>query len=157
MVRLRPGFQCDLDTYVELLDLIESYLNGPRTLSNERLAYLIVSRTPAKLPTPPSTPRNSEVLPVWPPERPTDDNPVDYELFICAAHFIGDGMALHQFANDFFGLLGSTNSQEAMEQLVADEWQQRWGRLLPADVRLPRWHYYCSSEVVNRPRPFRRM
>jgi hypothetical protein len=29
----------------------------------------------------------------------------EHELFICAAHFIGDGMALHQFANDFFGLL----------------------------------------------------
>jgi hypothetical protein len=115
-------------------DLIESYLNGPRTLSNERLSYLIVSRTPAKLPTPPSTPRNAEVLPVWSSERLTDDNPVDYELFICAAHSIGDGMALHQFANDFFGLLGSARSQEAMEQLVADEWKQRWGRLIPADT-----------------------
>jgi hypothetical protein len=75
-------------------------------------------------------------LPVWPLER-LDDKPVDYELFICAAHSIGDGMALHQFANDFFGLLGSANSEEAMEQLVADEWKQRWGRPLPADVRFP--------------------
>jgi hypothetical protein len=157
MVRLKPGFQCDLGSYVELLDLIESYLNGPRTLSNERLSYLIVSRTPAKLPTPPSTPRNAEVLPVWSSERLTDDNPVDYELFICAAHSIGDGMALHQFANDFFGLLGSARSQEAMEQLVADEWKQRWGRLIPADVRLSQWCYYCSAEVVNRPQPFRRV
>lgn len=111
-------------------DLIESYLNGPRTLSNERLSYLVVSRTPAKPPTPPSTPRTSEVTPVW----LDDDNATDYELFICAAHSIGDGMALHQFANDFFGLLGSASSQEAMEQLAADEWKQRWGRRLPPDI-----------------------
>ena len=134
----RPG------SYVELLELIESYLNGPRTLSNERLSYLIVSRTPAKLPTPPSTPRNSEVLPVCPPERLTDDKPIDHELFICAAHSIGDGMALHQFANDFFGLLGSASSQEEMEQLVADEWKQRWGRPLPADVRLSQSWYHAA-------------
>ncbi|KAF8274149.1 hypothetical protein EI94DRAFT_1714831 [Lactarius quietus] len=43
-------------------------------------------------------------------------------------------MALHQFANDFFGLLGSSRAEEAMEQLVADEWKQRWGRPLPADI-----------------------
>ncbi|KAI9460527.1 hypothetical protein BJY52DRAFT_1203761 [Lactarius psammicola] len=63
-----------------------------------------------------------------------DDNATDYELFICAAHSIGDGMALHQFANDFFGLLGNASSQEAMELLVTDEWKQRWGRRLPSDV-----------------------
>ena len=141
MVGLRLVFSA-AGSYVELSDLIESYLNGPRTLSNERLSYLIVSRTPTKLPTPPSTPRNSEVLPV--PERLADDKPIDHELFICAAHSIGDGMALHQFANDFFGLLGSTNSQEAMEQLVADEWKQRWGRPLPADVRLSQCCYYIT-------------
>ena len=133
MVRSGPSFQCG--SHAEFLDLIEAYLNGPRTLSNERLSYLVVSRTPAKLPTPPSTPRTSEVLPVWAPERLTDDKAVDYELFICAAHSIGDGMALHQFANDFFGLVGGPSSQEAMEQLVADEWKHRWGRPLPADVR----------------------
>lgn len=139
------GFSAQSDSYVELLDLIEAYLNGPRTLSNDRLSYLVVSRTPAKLPTPPSTPRTSEISPAWPPERLTDDdNAVDYELLICAAHSIGDGMALHQFANDFFGLLGSPSSQDAMEQLVADEWKQRWGRPLPADVRLPNWRYHTD-------------
>ena len=123
---------------LNLSDLIEWYLNGPRTLSNDKLSYLVVSRTPAKLPTPPSTPRTSEVSPVWTPKHLTgDDNVTDYELLICAAHFIGDGMALHQFANDLFGLLGSASSLKAMEQLVADEWNQRWGRPLPAGVRLP--------------------
>jgi hypothetical protein len=53
----------------------------------------------------------------------------EYELFICAAHFIGDGMALHQFANDFFGLLDGASSQEALDQLVSNEWKQHWGQI----------------------------
>lgn len=137
-------------------DLIESYLNGPRTLSNERLSYLVVSQTPAKLLTPPSTPRISEVSPVRPPERLTDDDiATDYELFICAAHSIGDGMALHQFANDFFGLLGCASSQEAMEQLVADEWKQRCGRRLPPDV--PALPTSVEENLGTDPSRFRRV
>ncbi|KAI0275009.1 hypothetical protein BC834DRAFT_965456 [Gloeopeniophorella convolvens] len=116
-------------------DLIESYLNGPRTLSNDRLSYLIVSRTPTSethLPTPPATPQISEDSAELPQQ--VADRVANYELFICAAHSIGDGMALHQFANDFFGLLGNASSQEDMEQLVVDEWNQRWGRPLPPEV-----------------------
>ncbi|KAI0308149.1 hypothetical protein B0F90DRAFT_124131 [Multifurca ochricompacta] len=117
-------------------DLIESYLNGPRTLSNERLFYLVVSRTPVldtQLPTPPTTPRTFNGPPVEILEHLTgSDDSVNYELLICAAHSIGDGMALHQFANDFYSLLGSDNSQKEMEALVADEWNRRWGRPLPS-------------------------
>jgi hypothetical protein len=120
------------------LDLLEWYLNGPRTLSNERLSYLVVSRTPTpddQLPTPPSTPLTSGDPPAGLTDDLTDgDRVVDFEIFICAAHFIGDGMALHQFANDFFGLLGSAMSLEEMEQFVADEWRQRWAHDLPPHV-----------------------
>jgi hypothetical protein len=66
----------------------------------------------------------------------------NHELLICAAHFIGDGMALHQFANDFFGLLGAC-SQEELDQLVVDEWKQRW-ETLSSDVRF-QLHHYCST------------
>jgi hypothetical protein len=119
------------------VDLLEWYLNGPRTLSNERLSYLVVSRTPPpddQLPTPPSTPLNSGDPPAGLTDDLTGDRVVDFEIFICAAHFIGDGMALHQFANDFFGLLGNASSVEEMEQLVADEWRQRWAHALPSHV-----------------------
>lgn len=113
------------------LDLIDSYLNGPRTLSNERLSYLIVSQTPkldGSLPIPSAS--------AAPPDQLTDaDGVLDYELLICAAHFIGDGMALHQFANDFFGLLGGASSQEELDQLVSNEWKQRWGETPISDVR----------------------
>lgn len=41
-------------------------------------------------------------------------------------HFIGDGMALHTFANDFFGLLGSTRSDAELEEMLELEWAERW-------------------------------
>jgi hypothetical protein len=125
--------------------LIDSYLNGPRTLSNERLSYLIVSHTPTldvQLPTPPLTPRISSEVSAELSAHPTcNDRVVNHELLICASHFIGDGMALHQFANDFFGMLGGSFSQEELDQLVADEWKQRWGQTLPSNVGLHRYYY----------------
>lgn len=117
--------------------LIDSYLNGPRTLHNERLSYLIVSHTPTldvQLPTPPMTPRiSTEESSAELSAR--NDRVFNHELLICATHFIGDGMALHQFANDFFGMLGGSFSQEELDQIVVDEWKRRWGQTLPSDVR----------------------
>ena len=49
-----------------------------------------------------------------------------YELLICAMHFIGDGMALHTFANDFFGLLGSSKTDAELEDMLNTEWSERW-------------------------------
>ncbi|THH04131.1 hypothetical protein EW146_g10256, partial [Bondarzewia mesenterica] len=115
-------------------ELIDSYLNGPRTLSNDRLSYLIISRPSsshdASLLTPPQTP----VLAKATLSGAQGEQTYDYEWLMCAAHFIGDGMALHTFANDFFGLLGSTRSQEELERLVVEEWQQRWGKPVPDGI-----------------------
>jgi len=91
----------------ETIELIDSYLNGPRTLSNDRLSYLIVST----------------------PEAPDTPSP-NHEFFICAAHFLGDGMALHQFANDFFTLLGSSKTIDELETLLRDEYKTRLGQAL---------------------------
>jgi len=139
-------------------DLIESYLNGPRTLSNERLSYLIVSQTPTvddQLPTPPSTPPTVPDPSGESIEPLTGGNRVsNYELFICAAHFIGDGMALHQFANDFFSLLGGTRSQEELDQLVVLEWNERWGRSLPSDT--PALPASVEENLGTEPNRFRR-
>ena len=33
----------------------------------------------------------------------------NFDLLICATHFLGDGMALHQFAHEFLSLLGNHN------------------------------------------------
>jgi hypothetical protein len=50
----------------------------------------------------------------------------DFDLLICAMHFIGDGMALHTFANDFLGILGSQRSDSEIEEMLVSEWAERW-------------------------------
>ncbi|KAJ7225260.1 hypothetical protein GGX14DRAFT_386181 [Mycena pura] len=113
-----------------LKELIDSYLNGPRTLSNERLSYLIVSQQP--------TAGESQTT------ETADPVPQNFALLLCATHFIGgfieiytktiltdarlgDGMALHQLANDFFNLLGSERAEESLQTMLAEEWYSRWG------------------------------
>ena len=91
------------------IELIDSYLNGPRTLSNDRLSYLIVSSRMSST--------NSM------------ENAGDYDFLICATHFLGDGMALHQFANDFFGLLGSSSTTSDLAMLLSEEWHTRCAKL----------------------------
>lgn len=123
--------------------LIDSYLNGPRTLSKERLTYLVISHTPtldAQLPTPPSTPSPDESS-----DLADDDRVFNHEYLLCATHFVCDGMALHQFSNDFFNLLGSSRSQEELDQLVVDEWKQRWAQAVPPNVRF-QLRCYCSTD-----------
>lgn len=114
-----------------MADLIETYLNGPRTLSNARLSYLIVSEpTESAFPTPPRTPspsrEDAELTASAPIEQETG---TQYELLICAMHFLGDGMALHQFANDFFGILGSQRSDAELQAMLNNEWRVRWATL----------------------------
>ncbi|EGN93129.1 hypothetical protein SERLA73DRAFT_64480 [Serpula lacrymans var. lacrymans S7.3] len=61
----------------------------------------------------------------------------NYDMMICATHFLGDGMALHQFANDLFGLLGSSKTQGDLEALLNEEWQARWAGSIAEDSVLP--------------------
>ncbi|KAJ7727829.1 hypothetical protein DFH07DRAFT_782362 [Mycena maculata] len=113
-------------------EMIETYLNGPRTLSNERLSYLVVSQQLAK-----DCPQSIE-------EASASDLQ-DFDMLLCATHFlgnfirrqngfwfahetyVGDGMALHQFANDFFTLLASGRAGEDLESMLTEEWFSRWG------------------------------
>ncbi|KAG1904712.1 uncharacterized protein F5891DRAFT_1012458 [Suillus fuscotomentosus] len=101
-------------------ELIDSYLNGARTLSNDRLSYLVVSQGGTSLPSPPLTPRSTS--PFDEPEYPS----YNHDIMICAAHFLGDGMALHQFANDFFGLLGGDKTIVELEAQLKEELSSRW-------------------------------
>ncbi|KAG5650740.1 hypothetical protein H0H81_011184 [Sphagnurus paluster] len=96
-------------------ELIDSYLNGPRTLSNDRISYLVVS---------------------FPQRDALTATTVKCEFLICAAHFLGDGMALHQFANDFFSLLGSSTTSE-LAALLSLEWHARCGKLASERDSLP--------------------
>ncbi|GAA6006593.1 hypothetical protein JCM10207_004987 [Rhodosporidiobolus poonsookiae] len=82
----------DLRTGQDGKALLDAYLNGPRTLSDRRLAYLLVS-------TPEATFSSSD---------PTTEQ--EYDVFFFATHFIGDGMALHTTADEFFSLLTSESA-----------------------------------------------
>lgn len=114
-------------------DLIDSYLNGPRTLSNNRLSYLVISQASpypgTSIPTPPHTPSPTEETgaSVALATEGQIDQTHQYELLICASHFLGDGMAMHTFANDFLGLLGSEKTELELELQLSDEWKGKWG------------------------------
>ncbi|RDB28633.1 hypothetical protein Hypma_015825 [Hypsizygus marmoreus] len=100
-------------------ELVDSYLNGPRTLSKDRISYLIVS---------PHGPSQHEA---------SGDITTECEFLICATHFLGDGMALHQFANDFFGLLGSSSTMNYLAFILSAEWQTRCGKFQDEPIKLP--------------------
>jgi len=82
-------------------------MNGPRLLSNDRLSYVVICSLTSSSAT----------------EAP---DYIDYSLFICAAHFIGDGAALNQSAHDLLCILTSTQSDEELKREL-DE-QRDWVR-----------------------------
>ena len=94
------------------------------------------------MPTPPHTPSPTSVTLELDTTQVSEDSGAEadrlrqYELLICAMHFIGDGMALHQFANDFFTLLGSTQSVSELEATLESEWRAKWADGIN-DVRYP--------------------
>jgi hypothetical protein len=51
--------------------MIDAYLNGPRTLSNERLSYLVISQQPVE-------DLDASALDVQ-----------NFDLLLCATHFLG--------------------------------------------------------------------
>lgn len=104
-------------------DIVDTYLNGPRTLGNAALAKLILV-APALYTPPPSPGRASA------PDG-------SYELMLCATHFIGDGMALHTLMNDFYTLLGSDKTVHDLELLIREQLAQ------PTAVELPKGLEAC--------------
>ncbi|BGP12548.1 hypothetical protein JCM10213v2_000465 [Rhodosporidiobolus nylandii] len=90
--RIKAASLLDMRTGQDGKAYLDAYLNGPRTLSDQRLAALVIS-TPAA---------------TFAPEDPSEEQ--DYDLFLLSTHFLGDGMALHTTANEFFTLLGSSSS-----------------------------------------------
>lgn len=80
------------------------------------------------MPTPPPTPLPDAAAGQLSAMQDTEPQDPEHDLLICAMHFIGDGMALHTSANEFFGLLGSDADDAALRAVLEDEWQARWGR-----------------------------
>ncbi|KAG7099636.1 hypothetical protein E1B28_001462 [Marasmius oreades] len=133
-------------------ELLNSYLNGPRTLSSERSSYLILSQ-PTASPgiTPSTTPtgingHNTHAKHTNGNEANSTRNTLngdehavhkqEYDLLICATHYLGDGMALHQFAHDFFTLLGNHTEGE-LREILQEEWETRCDVELEPHCALP--------------------
>jgi hypothetical protein len=103
--------------------MISTYLNGPRILDNTRLSCLFLG-TPSPF-SPPSSPCK-------------EDNKAQYELMLCATHFLGDGMALHTFMNEFYTLVGGDKTTEDFVVLILEALSSS-ARELPSSLeeRLP--------------------
>lgn len=119
-------------------ELLDRYLNGPRTLGPERLAYLFVASEPAQgkapaseLPTPAMTPRadaESFQLHSQPEAEAAEDDIRNFDVVLCTTHFLGDGMALNRCMNEFFELIGAPErTTDAFEATLAEEWDAQWG------------------------------
>ncbi|KAG9050979.1 hypothetical protein FS837_000643 [Tulasnella sp. UAMH 9824] len=91
-------------------ELIDQYLNGDRILGDDKLSCLILSEKASS----------------------ASEDMAEYDILICAVHFLGDGMALHRFANELFTLLAEAGAGEALaaedyEELLRKEWEAKWG------------------------------
>ncbi len=75
--------------------LLDGYLNGERTLSDERLSYLVISTPEAEF------------------NSPDTEHEQEYDFWLFSTHFLGDGMALHTTANEFFNLLAAPSPDPA--------------------------------------------
>jgi hypothetical protein len=125
-------------------------------LSNDRLSYLVVSQGGTSLPSPPLTPGSTSASDEQ--ESPS----YNHDLMICATHFNGDGMALHLFANDFFGLLGSGKTISDLEALLKEELSCRWDRdstavcvfavrfPFPPDPKFRPLHYQMHWKTISK-------
>ena len=99
-----------LDEDASDLDIIDMYLNGPRSLSNERLAMLVVANKGQN----------------------------QCEVMLCATHFLGDGMALHTFMNEFYTLLGSsTTTVDSFTDMISAECAKTHSIPCSLEDRLP--------------------
>jgi hypothetical protein len=83
----------------------------PRTLSNQNLGYLFI--------------------------RSPDHGEGEYEIMLCATHFLGDGMALHTFMNEFYTLLGSAKSTLDIVDMIEDALPARAALPTPMEDKLP--------------------
>jgi hypothetical protein len=107
-------------------ELISRYLNGKRTLGSDHLSHLFFSSpfSITSLEESFSDPTHNEQKEEDIPEA---DQPIQFDIVIAATHYLGDGMALHNFATEFFVLLASQVGpcQLSLVDLLKAEWNKR--------------------------------
>ncbi|KAF9551544.1 hypothetical protein CPC08DRAFT_715049 [Agrocybe pediades] len=88
-------------------ELIFEYMNGPRSLSDNFISSLTISTSDNAVSTPEA----------------------QYNLLMCAPHFLGDGTSLHIATHDLLTLLAGPLSNAELEKELADEVD--WLSVLP--------------------------
>lgn len=128
-------------------DLVNAYLNGVRTLSAKMPAQLIIRR---------GTARSTDLSGAWAPADADDDGLANAEVMLCTTHYVGDGMALHSFMNEFYALVGgplSIDELQALLQAEVDASSSAGSAALPPSLedRIPlsRWQR-AAGEVAQR-------
>jgi hypothetical protein len=48
-----------------------------------------------------------------------------FDIFLCAGHSIGDGIALHMLSNELLCLIGGPLTDEELASSLFSEWQMR--------------------------------
>lgn len=90
--------------------MVNSYLNGPRYLSDDKLSSLIISTDESSFAA--TSPTHDEA---------GEEIKQSYHFMLVTTHFLGDGMALHLTANEFFLLLAGKTPTIAVDAPVPSE------------------------------------
>ncbi|KAG7088574.1 hypothetical protein E1B28_012553 [Marasmius oreades] len=102
--------------------LISDYMNGPRTLSSSKLSYVIISER---------NPNSSQTE--------GEEAHAEYDLLMCAPHYLGDGASLHQCTHELLCLLSNNSDTQLKAQILIDPNRDvDWHGILPlaAETRL---------------------
>lgn len=84
-------------------ELMLGYMNGPRSLKDDNLSCLTVCA-----------------------QAHSSGDFAEYELMMCAPHFIGDGTSLHQTTNELLEILSTYSTDDDLLQLVENECSGNW-------------------------------
>ncbi|KAL7412464.1 hypothetical protein BDY24DRAFT_392992 [Mrakia frigida] len=96
-------------------DLISHYLNGPRLLSAQQLSFLVISSSSSSNSTTSSSFSSNQTQ-------------HEFDFLLCTTHFVGDGIALHTFANEFYGLVVASGEEGGGEPRTVEELMEVLGR-----------------------------
>ncbi|KZO99634.1 hypothetical protein CALVIDRAFT_354359 [Calocera viscosa TUFC12733] len=134
-------------------EFVHQYMNGsPRIVGDDTICHLTIAQSqsstdacrsahavPGLFPAGVNghvSPSQSQDDVSRPPSTP--DNRSSYDLFLCAPHFSGDALPLHQSAHDLLALLAAPRSLDALEhelQALAGQWD--WRLPYPVEALLP--------------------
>ena len=76
-------------------------------------------------------------------ESLVDGEVSEFDILICSTHFLGDCMALHTFANEFFSLIAGSSAEsplkttEEIEGLLEAKFAKWWSNRSSRDASLP--------------------